>query len=157
MGKKQHQQDKLYLTSTEWKNFYGGKKTTSNCTFEANEFRRLPFYCCCLSLQPCKHPYATLEGHVFDLENILPFLKKHGRNPVTGESLDAKTLFKLNFHKNPKDQYHCPITFKVFNENSHIVCIAKTGNTFSYEVRVGNQIKYERFKQCFVIKTFLFC
>ena len=102
MGKKQHQQDKLYLTSTEWKNFYGGKKVSTASNVEAAEFRRLPFNCCCLSFQPCKHPYATLEGHVFDLENILPFIKKYGRNPVNGENLDAKTLFKLNFHKNTK-------------------------------------------------------
>lgn len=26
MGKKQHQKDKLYVTSTEWKHFYGGHK-----------------------------------------------------------------------------------------------------------------------------------
>jgi peptidyl-prolyl cis-trans isomerase-like 2 len=124
----------LYLTSTEWKNFYGGKKTATGSNVEAAEFRRIPFYCCALSFQPCIHPYASLEGHVFDLENILPFIKKYGRNPVNGEPLDSKSLFKLNFFKNQKDQYHCPITFKVFNENSHIVCIAKTGNTFSYEV-----------------------
>ncbi len=122
------------MTSTEWKNFYGGKKTATGSNVEAAEFRRIPFYCCALSFQPCIHPYASLEGHVFDLENILPFIKKYGRNPVNGEQLDSKSLFKLNFFKNQKDQYHCPITFKVFNENSHIVCIAKTGNTFSYEV-----------------------
>ena len=85
MGKKQHQQDKLYLTSSEWKNFYGGKKTdltTSNA--DTNEFRRLPFSCCALSFQPFKHPYCTLGGHVFDLENIVPFLKKYGKNPIDG-------------------------------------------------------------------------
>lgn len=26
MGKKQHQKDKMYLTYTEWGEFYGGKK-----------------------------------------------------------------------------------------------------------------------------------
>lgn len=26
MGKKQHQKDKMYLTYTEWGQFYGGKK-----------------------------------------------------------------------------------------------------------------------------------
>lgn len=134
MGKKQHQADKLYITSSEWKHFYGGKKETATSSADAVEFRRVPFYCCCLSLQSAKHPYCTSEGHLFDLENIVPFLKKHGRNPVTGEPLDQKSLFKVVFHKNSKEQYHCPITFKVFNENSHIVCISKTGNVFSYEV-----------------------
>ena len=63
------------MTSTEWKNFYGGKKTATGSNVEAAEFRRLPFYCCSLSFQPCIHPYASLEGHVFDLENILPFIR----------------------------------------------------------------------------------
>lgn len=79
MGKKQHQQDKLYLTSTEWKHFYGGKKTDQTSSADANEFRRLPFYCCSLTFQPVKHPYCTPEGHIFDIENIVPFLKKYGK------------------------------------------------------------------------------
>lgn len=32
------------------------------------------------------------------------------------------------------DQYHCPVTFKVFNNNSHIVAVKTTGNVFSYDV-----------------------
>ena len=36
------------------------------------------------------------------------------------------------------DAYHCPVTFKVFNENSNIVAIRSTGNVFSYEVCMYN-------------------
>lgn len=57
MGKKQHQQDKLYVTANEWKHFYGGKKTDQTCSKDSEEFRRLPFDCCGLSFQPVKHPY----------------------------------------------------------------------------------------------------
>ena len=32
------------------------------------------------------------------------------------------------------DEFHCPVTYKVFNENSHIVAIKTTGNVFAYEV-----------------------
>ena len=32
--------------------------------------------------------------------NIVPYLKKFGTNPATGEKLDPKTLIKLNFFKN---------------------------------------------------------
>jgi peptidyl-prolyl cis-trans isomerase-like 2 len=146
MGKKQHQQDKLYLTSTEWKHFFGGKKPDTSSHADSLEFRRLPFSCCALSFQPFEHPYCTQEGHVFDLENILQFLKKYGRNPITGQPLDGKSLIKMNFYKNSKEKYHCPITFKVFNENSHIVCIASSGNVFSFEAIEQLNIKANYFK-----------
>lgn len=88
------------------------------------------------------------------MENIAPFIKKHGRNPVTGEPLDPKTLIKMNFLKNSKDQYHCPITFKVFNENTHIVCIAKTGNVFSYDAVEQLNIKANFFKDLLTDEPF---
>jgi hypothetical protein len=107
-----------------------------------------------LSLQPFEHPLCTREGIIFDLMNIMPYLKKYGHSPVTGEPMDARSLIKLTFYKNSEgvilihpsihppihhnllhlDQFHCPITFKVFNENSTIVTIANTGNVYSYEV-----------------------
>ena len=146
MGKKQHQQDKLYLTSSEWKNFFGGKKTDTTSSADSNDFKRLPFSCCALTFQPFKNPYCTEQGHVFDLESIVPFLKKYGKNPITGEPLDGKTLIKMNFFKNSKDQYHCPITFKVFNENTHIVCIAKSGNVFAYDAVEQLNLKANFFK-----------
>ena len=31
-------------------------------------------------------------------------------------------------------KYHCPVTFKVFNENTHIVAVRQTGNVFSFDV-----------------------
>eukprot|EP00058_Branchiostoma_floridae_P018303 XP_002603792.1 hypothetical protein BRAFLDRAFT_124670 [Branchiostoma floridae] len=86
-----------------------------------------------LSLQPFEHPLCTDKGDIFDLMNIVPWLKKYGTNPITGEKMEAKALNKLTFHKNSEDKYHCPVTFKVFNENAHIVAIKKTGNVYSYE------------------------
>eukprot|EP00794_Sanderia_malayensis_P015843 gene15843-17440_t len=130
MGKKQHQKDKLYITNKEWKEEWGGKKDDS---LERAKFRRLPFNCCSLSFQPFEHPLATKDGVVFDLLNIVPYLKKHGSNPVTGEVLHAKDLIKLNFSKNIEGKYQCPVTFKVLTENSKIVAIKTTGNVFSYE------------------------
>ncbi|KAI8824424.1 cyclophilin-like domain-containing protein [Fimicolochytrium jonesii] len=120
--------DKLYVTHSEHAAGPGGAKR-----YTGNEFKRLPFSCCALSLQPFEHPVCTNEGMVFDLMNIVPWLKKHGNNPVTGEKLEAKDLTKLHFHKNASDAYHCPITFKVFNENTHIVAIKPSGQVYSYE------------------------
>ena len=124
MGKKQHQKDKLYITNKEWREEWGGKRAES---LENSRFKRLPFNCCSLTFQPFEHPLCTKEGVVFDLMSIVPYLKKYGANPVTGEALNAKDLVKLNFHKNSNGKMHCPITYKVFTENSHIVAIKQTG------------------------------
>ncbi|KAJ3155918.1 RING-type E3 ubiquitin-protein ligase ppil2 [Geranomyces variabilis] len=120
--------DKLYVTHSEHAAGPGGAKR-----YTGSEFKRLPFYCCSLSLQPFEHPVCTRDGMIFDLMNIIPWLKKHGKNPVSGEALEPKDLIKLNFHKNASDEYHCPITFKVFTENTHIVAIKPSGNVYSYE------------------------
>ena len=34
-------------------------------------------------------------------------------------------------------KYHCPVTFKVFNENTHIVAVRQTGNVFSFDVSMS--------------------
>ncbi len=47
--------------------------------------------------------------------------------------MTTKDLIKLNFHKNADGEYHCPLTFKVFTENSHIVAVRTSGNVFSFE------------------------
>lgn len=118
-----------YLTTTEWKNDFGGFKGAQ----KAPEFRRLPFSCCTLSMQPFENPLCTKEGVIYDLMNIVPFLKKYGINPANGEKISAKELIKLNFHKNADGKYHCPVTFKTFNENTHIVAVKQTGNVFSFD------------------------
>ena len=37
------------------------------------------------------------------------------------------------FGRNNEDKYHCPVTYKVFNENTQITAIATTGNVYSFE------------------------
>ena len=55
-------------------------------------------------------------------------------NPSTGEKLDGKSLIKLNFAKNSEGQYHCPVLYSMFTDNTHIVAIRTTGNVYTYEV-----------------------
>ena len=50
--------------------------------------------------------------------------------------MKVSELIKLNFSKNVDGKFHCPITFKVFNQNTHIVAIRTTGNVYAYEVRI---------------------
>lgn len=40
---------------------------------------------------------------------------------------------KLKFYKNDDEEYHCPITRKIFNNLSYIVANGKTGNVYSYD------------------------
>lgn len=128
-NKNRHTKDKLYISVTEHRDEWGGKKERAN----KEEFIKLPFYCCSLSLAPFSSPVCTSEGIVFDLIHILPYIKKYKRNPVTGMPLTSKDLIKLNFYKNPEGNYHCPVTYKPLSDNSHIVAVKKTGNVYSYE------------------------
>jgi len=127
MGK-QNKKNKMYISHDEWKYEWGGHKAAEN-----RPRRQLPFDRCALSFTPFTSPVVTSEGIVFDILNIIPYLKKHGRNPVTGRPLQAKDLLKITFHKNTEDQYICPITYKVFGQHSHIVVVKPTGNVYTWE------------------------
>ncbi|KAI8853229.1 hypothetical protein BC829DRAFT_383140 [Chytridium lagenaria] len=105
-------------TQSEWTQLdfgHGGYKARKT----GKEFKRLPFSCCALSLTPFENPRCTKEGHIFDLVHILPWLKKYGTNPVTGEKLSSKDLIALHFHKN------------MFSESTRIVAVGTTGNVYA--------------------------
>ena len=55
------------------------------------------------------------------------------QNPVTGKLLSLKELIQLHFSKNSQGEYFCPVTYKVFTNNTKIVAIATTGNVFCHE------------------------
>ncbi|XP_068846435.1 RING-type E3 ubiquitin-protein ligase PPIL2 isoform X2 [Capricornis sumatraensis] len=150
MGKRQHQKDKMYITCAEYTHFYGGKKPDVPQT----NFRRLPFDHCSLSLQPFAYPVCTPEGVVFDLLNIVPWLKKYGTNPSNGEKLDGRSLIKLNFAKNSEGKYHCPVLFTVFTNSSHIVAIKTTGNVYAHEAVEQLNIKAKNFRDLLTDEPF---
>lgn len=56
MGKNRHSKDRLFITSTEWKTEYGGKKKPSLVKGQT-----LPFDHCALSLTPFTNPSCTPE------------------------------------------------------------------------------------------------
>ncbi|TMW67427.1 hypothetical protein Poli38472_011047 [Pythium oligandrum] len=136
MGKNRHSKDRLFVTQTEHKYLYGGKKPEIK-----RAYRRLPFNCCAITLTPFTNPVATREGHVFDLEAVVPYVKAHQINPVTGEALALKELIPLKFSKNSQGEYFCPVTYKVFTDNSKIAAVATTGNVFSYDATDELNIK----------------
>ncbi|GAM28255.1 hypothetical protein SAMD00019534_114310, partial [Acytostelium subglobosum LB1] len=120
---------KLVITASEWVNDFGGKKEGEK---RSNE-KPLPYYCCSLSLQPFDDPMCTPDGNIYEMLNIIPFLKKYGKDPVTGKPMTMKDLFKANFAVNDDDEYHCPIMKKVFTDFSHIVINKRTGNVYCHE------------------------
>ncbi|KAL1961679.1 hypothetical protein VTN77DRAFT_1317 [Rasamsonia byssochlamydoides] len=131
--------DKLYITHSEWASEDAYSASAGAGVAKARKggahasFKRLPFNFCSLSLQPFTHPVCTPTGTIFDLTNILPWLKKHGTNPVDGTPLKSSDLIKLNFAKNEAGEYVDPVTFKAFTDNTHIVALRPSGNVFSWD------------------------
>lgn len=76
----------------------------------------------------------------------MPWLKKHGTNPVDGEPLKRSELIKLTFAKNDDGEYVDPVTFKVLTDNTHIVAVKNTGNVFSWDTVERLNVKAKNWK-----------
>lgn len=143
-----HKSDKLYVTHDEHSGKYGshsaavGYKKKPEASHPGN---RTPYDCCALSFQPFTHPVCARNadgtGTVYDLVNIIPWLKEHNNtHPVTKAPLQPSDLIQLNYsRKEATNEIHDPISFKPFSEHSHIVAIATTGNVFLAESIKGNR------------------
>ncbi|XP_077233455.1 plant U-box 49 [Tasmannia lanceolata] len=143
MGKKQHSKDRMFITKTEWATEWGGAKSKEVLT----PFKRLPFYCCALVFTPFEDAVCTIDGSVFDVVHIIPYIKKYGKHPVTGAPLKVEDLIPLTFHKNSEGEYHCPVLNKVFTEFTHIVAVKTTGNVFCYEAIKELNLKTKNWKE----------
>ena len=60
------------------------------------------------ALQAC-----TADGTVYDITNIVPYVQKFKKHPVSGEPLQLRDIIQLHFHKNADNEYHDPILHKV--------------------------------------------
>ena len=109
MGKKRHTQDKMWISNKEHVQDWGGKSVS---TTTAQKFQKPLFYWCALSFLPFKTPVATPDGTIFWLTNIVPYIQKYKRNPVTGESMKLSDLTMLKFQQNDKKEFFCPVTKK---------------------------------------------
>ncbi|KAJ5946787.1 Peptidyl-prolyl cis-trans isomerase-like 2 [Penicillium verhagenii] len=102
--------DKLYITHSEWASEDAFSASAGAGVGKARRggphaaFKRLPFNFCSLSLQPFAHPVCTHTGIIFDLTNIIPWIKKHGTNPVDGSPLKSSDLIKLTIAKNEEGE-----------------------------------------------------
>jgi peptidyl-prolyl cis-trans isomerase-like protein 2 len=150
MGKKQHSKDRMFITTTEWATEWGGAKSKELRT----PFKRLPFYCCALTFTQFEDPVCTEDGSIFDVMNIIPYIRKFGRHPVTGTPLKQEDLIPLVFHKNSEGEYHCPVLNKVFTEFTHIVAVKTTGNVFCYEAIKELNVKTKNWKELLTDEPF---
>mmetsp|Transcript_21401 Transcript_21401/g.47431 ORF Transcript_21401/g.47431 Transcript_21401/m.47431 type:complete len:548 (-) Transcript_21401:83-1726(-) len=149
MGKNQHSKDGLHLRPTEWAQDGAGYKQRKR-----SPFAKLPLHCCSLSLQPFESPVATRDGAVFEVSNILAYVKKFGRNPVTGGRLEVSELIPLHFHHNAEGKIQCPVTFKVFTDNSHVAANLASGHVYSYDTLVELNRKVKNFTDLITSKPF---
>lgn len=150
MGKKQHSKDRMFITKTEWATEWGGAKSKQLHA----PFKRLPFYCCALTFTPFETPVCTEDGSVFETMHIIPYVRKYGKNPVTGAPLKLGDLIPLTFHKNSEGEFHCPVLNKVFTEFTHIVAVKTTGNVFCYEAIKELNIKTKNWKELLTDEPF---
>jgi len=109
MGKKQHSKDRMYLTATEWQRDFGGHKGAA----AQGDFARLELDCCSISFMPFTHPVCSPQGHIFELENIVPYVQKYHRNPCNNEAMELAELIKLHFARDADGELQDPVLHKV--------------------------------------------
>jgi len=149
MGRNQHSKDRLFITATEWAVQYGGKKRE-----RMGAKQPLPFDCCALSLQQFETPVCTEDGVIFDVLHIVPFLQKHKCNPIDAKPMKFKDLIHLHMHKNSAGRWHCPVTFKVFTDNSKLVAVKPTGQVYSWEAVNELNIRAKNWKDLMTDEPF---
>ncbi|KAL9715932.1 cyclophilin peptidyl-prolyl cis-trans isomerase Cyp8 [Leucoagaricus gongylophorus] len=140
--------NKLYITHEEHTGKFGSHSASVGYKLKQeapHPGARTPFDCCALSFQPFTHPVCARNldgtGTVFDLVNIIPWLKQHNNtHPFTKEPLEPTDLITLHYsHKEASNEIHDPVSFKPFSEHSHIVAVATTGNVYLAESVRGNR------------------
>ncbi|KAJ7071139.1 cyclophilin-like domain-containing protein [Mycena amicta] len=141
-----HNSDKLYITHAEHSGMHGSHSSSTGYKqkADAHPAQTTPFDCCALSFQEFKHPVCAINadgtGTVFDLVNIIPWLKQHNNeHPITKAPLSPSDLITLHYsRKEASGEYHDPISFKPLSQHSHIVAIRTTGNVFLAENLVAD-------------------
>ncbi|KAG6851209.1 hypothetical protein H0H93_015219 [Arthromyces matolae] len=140
--------NKLYITHAEHTGQFGSHSASSGFKAKAqapHPANTTPFDSCALSFQPFTHPVCARNsdgtGTVFDLVNIIPWLKQHqNTHPITKAPLLPTDLITLHYsRKEASGELHDPISFKPFSQHSHIVAIATTGNVYLAESIKGGR------------------
>ena len=80
----------MWISYSEHVQEWGGKREEHK-TSKEDQCVKTPFDYCNLTMQPFEDPYCALDegnqGIIFDLVAIVPYIKKHKKNPITGAAL----------------------------------------------------------------------
>jgi peptidyl-prolyl cis-trans isomerase-like protein 2 len=69
--------------------------------------------------------------------------------------MSTNDIIRLNMTKNTENLWHCPVTCKVFNNNTYIVAIKTTGNVFSHDAVSELNIKAKNYTDLLSGEKFL--
>ena len=61
------------------------------------KIKKIPFNLCSLTLEEVQDPVCLKSGHIFDIKNIVPYITKYKKNPISGEKLEISDLIKITF------------------------------------------------------------
>ncbi|XVF61354.1 hypothetical protein PTKIN_Ptkin08bG0123200 [Pterospermum kingtungense] len=157
MGKKQHSKDRMFITKTEWATEWAAQnpkkiEPLTNASHSIAALLRLRRLSCryVRRMAASSIYVGTLHFHL----NIIPYIRKYGKHPVSGAPLKQEDLIPLTFHKNSEGEYHCPVLNKVFTEYTHIVAVKTTGNVFCYEAIKELNIKTKNWKELLTDEPF---
>jgi peptidyl-prolyl cis-trans isomerase-like protein 2 len=93
------------------------------CHFTAAPSRSRPFV----------DPVCNAKGIVFDIVNLMSYLRKYKRDPISGEPATAADYTALHFHKDAEGRFVCPVTQKQFTDHTTIVAIRTSGHVYAKE------------------------
>ena len=71
------------------------------------------------------------RGIVFDIVNLMAYLRKYKRDPISGEPATARDYTALQFHKDGEGRFVCPVTQKQFTDHTTIVAIRTSGIVYA--------------------------
>ncbi|KAA8903289.1 hypothetical protein TRICI_005727 [Trichomonascus ciferrii] len=156
--------DKLFITHSEWSSGGHSMGGGADSVKVDRTVSKLPFWTCSISQQPIGENcgVADVHGHVYDIKNVFPYIRKHSRNPVTHEPMESHNeLIKLKLTKNAEGKYVDPVTLKEFQTLSDVVLIRPSGRVYFEQTIRENNIKQrfwrdlvsdEEFKKADIIK-----
>lgn len=139
--------DKLYITHSEWsgKDLHGatGGSLNQDRSGLAKRASVQPFWTCSISQQPisANNAMADSQGYVFDIKNIVPYIRKHSTNPVTGLPMSTKDLIKLHLSTNNEGQFIDPVTHKEFQQLTPAILIRTSGRVYHEDTIKENNLK----------------